>query len=80
VVLKVVGATDSAQFERFDGVDHFESLADGEFAFSLRQGTSMSSFLAAAAAHLNICGIRSQEPSLHEIFLRSINNERQQNH
>jgi ABC-2 type transport system ATP-binding protein len=80
VVLKVVGATGGASFERFDGVDHFESLADGEFAFSLRPGTSMSSFLAAAAAHLNISDIRSQEPSLHEIFLHAINNERQQNH
>ncbi|MGH7598133.1 MAG: ABC transporter ATP-binding protein [bacterium] len=79
VVLKVEGATDGAQFERFDGVDHFESLADGEFAFSLRQGTSMSSFLAAAAAHLNISDIRSQEPSLHEIFLHAINNGRRQN-
>lgn len=79
VVLKVEGATDNAQFERFDGVDHFEALADGEYAFSLRKGTSMSSFLAAAAGHLNIIDIHSQEPSLHEIFLSAINDERLQN-
>lgn len=79
VVLKVEGATAGAQFERFDGVDHFEALADGEYAFSLRKETSMSSFLAAAAAQLNISDIRSQESSLHEIFLNAINNERQQN-
>ncbi|MGH7454773.1 MAG: ABC transporter ATP-binding protein [bacterium] len=73
VVLKVEGAINGAQFERFDGVDHFEALVDGEYAFSLRKDASMSSFLAAAAAHLNISGIRSEEPSLHEIFLRTIN-------
>lgn len=79
VVLKVEGATAGAQFGRFDGVDHFEALADGEYAFSLRKETSMSSFLSAAAAQLNISDIRSQESSLHEIFLNAINNERQQN-
>ncbi len=76
VVLKVEGAINGAPFERFNGVDHFEALADGEYAFSLRKGASMSSFLAAAAEHLNISDIRSQEPSLHEIFLRTINDER----
>jgi ABC-2 type transport system ATP-binding protein len=80
VVLKIAGAIDGVRFEHFDGVDHFDSLADGEFAFSLRKGTSMSSFLAAVAARLEISDIRSQEPSLHEIFLNAINNERQQNH
>jgi ABC-type uncharacterized transport system ATPase subunit len=78
-VLKVEGAVNGAPLGRFDGVDHFEALADGEYAFSLRKGASMSSFLAAAAAHLNISDIRSHEPSLHEIFLNTINNGRRQN-
>ena len=79
VVLKVEGATDRAGFERFEAVDHFETLAENEYAFSLRKGASISSFLAAASAHLNIGDIRSEEASLHEIFLHAINNERRQN-
>lgn len=80
VVLKVEGETGGTPFERFDGVERFEALADGEYAFSLRKGTAMSNFLAAAAAHLKISDIRSEDSSLHEIFLNAINNERQHNH
>ncbi len=79
VVLKVEGATDTSIFERFEGVEHLHAVSDGEYAFSLRKGESLNSFLAAAAAHLNISDIRSEEPSLHEIFLHTINNERRQN-
>lgn len=77
VVLKLAGATGG--IERFDMVDHFEARGEKEYAFALQPGASMSSFLAAAAAHLNISDIRSEEPSLHEIFLQAVNHERRQN-
>lgn len=76
VVLKVEGQNDISLFERFETVEHIQALADGEYAFSLRKGESLSHFLAAAAAHLHITDIRSEDPSLHEIFLNTINNQR----
>ncbi len=79
IVLKVSGKIDTSLFERFDAVGHFQTLADGEYAFSLRKEKSLSHFLAAAAAHLNITDIRSEDPSLHEIFLQTVNHERRQN-
>ena len=79
VVLKVEGAIDTSRFEHFEGVDDFQALSDGEYAFSLQKGESLSRFLASASAHLNISDIRSEDPSLHEIFLHTINNERRQN-
>lgn len=45
VVLKLAGATGG--IERFDMVDHFEARGEKEYAFALRSGASMSSFLAA---------------------------------
>ncbi|NUM77704.1 ABC transporter ATP-binding protein [candidate division KSB1 bacterium] len=75
VVLKIEGVADTSLFERFETVDHFHAVSDGEYAFSLRQGESLSRFLANASAHLNITDIRSETPSLHEIFLHTINNQ-----
>jgi ABC-2 type transport system ATP-binding protein len=76
VVLKIEGAIASSQFERFEAVAHLDKLAEGEYAFLLRKGASMSSFLTAASAHLDISDIRSEYPSLHEIFLRALNVEK----
>jgi len=75
VVLKVEGAVDLSRFERPDAVAHVEELAEGEYAFSLPKGASLSSFLGAVSTHLKISDIRSEDPSLHEIFLHTIGQE-----
>jgi ABC-2 type transport system ATP-binding protein len=78
VVLRMDGATDTSLFARFEAVEHFHAVSDGEYAFLLRRGESLSRFLAEASAHLSISEIRSEDPSLHEIFLDTINHESRQ--
>lgn len=75
-MLKIEGTTDTSGFARLEEVDDFHALAGGEYMFSLRTGASLNNFLTAAAAHLKISDIRSEDPSLHEIFLRAVNHER----
>lgn len=74
VVVQIEGDVDAAFFERFATVAHVDKLTDGAYAFSLRPNAAMSRFLA-EAAQLPISGIHSQDPSLHEIFLRTVNND-----
>lgn len=76
VVLKIEGTIDPSGFARLVEVDDFYALTGGEYMFSLRPGASLNSFLTAAAAHLKISDIRSEDPSLHEIFLRAVNHGR----
>lgn len=74
VVVQIEGDVEAALFERFATVAQIDKLTEGTYAFSLRPEAAMSCFLA-EAAQLPISGIHSQDPSLHEIFLRTVNDD-----
>ncbi len=75
VVLQLEGVSASNPLERLAMVEHIEARAEGEYAFSLRPGASLNHLLTALAARFTISEVRSAAPSLHEIFLRTVNDE-----
>jgi ABC-2 type transport system ATP-binding protein len=78
VVLHLEGALDHAWIESLGMVDHFDTLAEGEYAFALRPAVTLRRFLAAATERWEVHEVRSAAPSLHEIFLHAVNHQRRQ--
>lgn len=75
IILKLDADLKETKTALMEGVDHMEILPGGEIACALRDGTSVRSFLSAAAARWNIVDIRTESPDLHDIFIRTVGSD-----
>ena len=72
LVAGIAPASDIAFLSAIDAVDAVERTADDEITLRLRPDVGMSALLGAMSAHLDVRYIRSEETTLHEIYLRTV--------
>lgn len=72
IFLRLAGESDPASLTGFPAVEAAERSTSGELAVELRGDQSLSPFLAAVAARHEIRSIRSEDVSLHDIFVQRV--------
>ncbi|MDA8020908.1 MAG: ATP-binding cassette domain-containing protein [Thermoanaerobaculia bacterium] len=75
IFVKLADETAISQLASYPTVAQIEPQPSGELAIELADETPLSRFLATVAGDHEIQAIRSEEPSLHEIFVRLVRND-----
>ena len=74
-MLRLAGDPDGHGFADEPAVARVERRDDGELAIELRDGASLSAFLGHVARHYEIRAIRSEELSLHDVFVGRVGSD-----
>jgi ABC-2 type transport system ATP-binding protein len=72
LIIGVAPSADVSFLGAMNAVDALERKTDTEIALQLKPGASMSELLAAMGSQLDVRYIRSEETTLHEIYLRTV--------
>ena len=72
LVVGVAPASDVSFLNAIPAVETVHRNTDSEISLALRPGASMSELLAAMSTRLDVKYIRSEETTLHEIYLRTV--------
>ena len=75
ILLRLTGAPDGSGFADDPNVVRVERRDDGQLAVELRDGASLSAFLGNVARHYEIRAIRSEELSLHDVFVSRVGSD-----
>lgn len=72
LVVGMAPTSDISFLGNVNAVDAVERSGDDEITLQLKPGVGMSELLGAMSAHLDVQYIRSEETTLHEIYLRTV--------
>ncbi|MEM7349565.1 MAG: ATP-binding cassette domain-containing protein [Acidobacteriota bacterium] len=75
IILRLAEDPEPPSFSAFPEVSHTERLENGELAIDLGSTASLSAFLGAVSAQHEIRAIRTEEVSLHDIFVRQVESD-----
>ncbi len=79
LILTFEGNPELSFLQNDDAVEKFELIKDGGIKIHLRQNRSLSGLLGKAASQLNITSVKTEQISLHDVFIDKVGRDKKGN-